>query len=173
MNVSYLRIIAPAIAFGMLAACSAGGGASSGSGNASHSSPTQSGGIDWASNGARACEQYLTPEFVAQIFEKPTGQIKRLAGWSCSYTGSAGAHIGITLQNAGVASFDAHQQFLVNPTPLAGVGDKAVFSALGIEAVKGDRMCSITLMPLSSSKLSGDALAHKLGEVCNKLFALP
>jgi hypothetical protein len=58
--------------------------------------------------------------------------------------------------------------------PLPGVGDKAVRSATGVEAVKGnDRMCGIDVMPPFGNKLSGDALAQKLGEICNKLFALP
>ena len=65
-------------------------------------------------------------------------------------------------------------KYLTDPVPVAGVGDKAVRTMLGIEAAKGaDRMCSIDVMPPFATKTSGEALAHKLGTICNQLFALP
>ena len=62
----------------------------------------------------------------------------------------------------------------INGTPLAGVGDKAVRTREdGVQAVKRDRICAIWVKPPFGNKLKGDAMAKKLGEVCNELFALP
>jgi hypothetical protein len=159
--------------FAAITACSPGNGSSGATNAASGSAPSAVAGSDWASNGATACEKFLTPDFVAQIFPKPEGHAKKLAGWSCSYETADFSNINITLMNAGAAAFEADQKNLSNPVPLSGVGDKAVNSMTGVEAVKGNRMCDIGVMPPFGNKLSGEALAHKLGEVCNKLFALP
>lgn len=43
----------------------------------------------------------------------------------------------------------------------------------GVRAVKGDRFCNIYVKPPFGNKIKGEAIAQKLGEVCNKLFALP
>ena len=42
-----------------------------------------------------------------------------------------------------------------------------------MQAVKGDHICTVYVKPPYGNKLKGDALALKLGEVCNKLFSLP
>jgi hypothetical protein len=128
----------------------------------------------WVANGASACEKYLTPDFVGQIFKNPAGQAKKRGVQGCGFETPDFASISITLAAGGPSVFDAHQKYLTNPVPLDGVGDKAVRTAAGIEAVKGqDRMCGIDVMPPFGNKLSGEALAKKLGEICNKLFALP
>ncbi|HWG09942.1 MAG TPA: hypothetical protein VN693_00375 [Rhodanobacteraceae bacterium] len=174
MKPSSTRIATPILLLA-LAACSQAGGNANGATTApgtTHANAASSGN-DWAGNGATACEKYLTPDFVAQIFSKPEGHAKKLAGWSCSYETSDFSNINITLMNAGPAAFEADQKNLSDPKPLSGVGDKAVNSMTGVEAVKGNRMCDIGVMPPFGNKLGGDALAHKLGEVCNKLFALP
>lgn len=46
---------------------------------------------------------------------------------------------------------------------------------IGIDAVKGnDRTCTIDVVgPPGSTQLAGEALARKLGEICNDLFGLP
>ena len=129
---------------------------------------------DWVANGATACEKYLTPEFVGQIFKNPAGQAKKRGVQGCGFETPDYASISITLTAGGPSVFDAHQKYLTNPVALDGVGDKAVRTASGIEAVKGqNRMCGIDVMPPFGNKLSGEALAKKLGEICNKLFALP
>jgi len=173
MNTALLRCIVVAGLLAAITACSQGNDSSGASSAASGSASTATSDSDWASNGATACEKFLTPDFVAQIFPKPEGHAKKLAGWSCSYETSDFSNINITLMNAGAAAFEADQKNLSNPVPLPGVGDKAVNSMTGVEAVKGNRMCDIGVMPPFGNKLSGDALAHKLGEICNKLFALP
>lgn len=128
-------------------------------------------GGEWTANGATACDTYLTPDFVGQVLKNPAGHSKKLGAQACSFESTDFSSINITLIAAGPAEFDAHQQYQTNPVPLPGVGDKAVRTPIGIEAVKGsDRMCSVDV---TGSKLSGEALAQKVGEVCNKLFALP
>ena len=130
----------------------------------------------WIANGATACDKYLTPDVVAAILSHPAGKTKRLSGQACTFeSNDSGGNISITLSNAGSAAFDQYQQYLVDPRPLAGVGDKASSSLTGIDAVKGnDRTCTIDAGGApGSTKLTGDALAQKLGEICNKLLALP
>ena len=137
---------------------------------------TKTGGGAWIANGATACEKYLTPGVVAEILTNPAGQSKTLSAQSCTYeTADNSGSISITLTNAGPSAFDAYQQYLADPVPLAGVGDKASRSIIGIDAVKGaDRSGSIDAGgPPGSTKLRGEALAQKLGAICNKLFALP
>lgn len=130
----------------------------------------------WTDHGATACDEYLTSAFVAGVLAHPTGKSKKLSPQSCTYqtTDNYGS-ISITLTGGGPAAFDQHQQFLADPVPLSGVGDKASRSIIGIEAVKGnDRTCAIdTVGPPGSLKLSGEPLARQLGTICNKLFALP
>ena len=131
-------------------------------------------GQDWVANGGTACEKYLTPDFVGQIFKNPAGHAKKLSAQGCSFETPDFASINITLTAGGPSVFDAHQKYLSNPVPLSGVGDKAVRTASGIEAVKGrNRMCGIDVMPPFGNKLSGEPLARKVGEICNELFALP
>ncbi|MEO6799572.1 MAG: hypothetical protein ABI178_06520 [Rhodanobacter sp.] len=155
------------------AACSQRGENASAAASGTGTTPVAgASGGEWASNGATACEKYLTADFVAQIFSKADGQAKRLSGWSCSYQ-TSGASIDITLIHGDVAAFEADQKNLSSPVPLSGVGDKAVNSATGVESVKGNRMCDIGVTPPFGNKLQGEALAQKLGEVCNTLFALP
>ena len=141
--------------------------------DASSASTTTSNSISWSSNGSTACAQYLTPEFVGQVFDKPTGESKRLSDWSCSYDTPGGSNISITLIDAGASSFDTDPN-AQGATPVSGIGDKAVRTTTGIEAYKSRHgICQIDVMPPFAVKLKGDALASELGEVCNKLFALP
>lgn len=178
-NQSMMRgIVVAGIAYAM-AACTHGASAS-GNGNdvaastAASATGTSANAHGWIANGATACNKYLTPGFVAQIFPKPDGHAKPLGAQGCSFETADFASINITLAAGGPAVFDAHQKYLTDPVPLSGVGDRAVRTATGIEAVKGnDRMCGVDVMPPFGNKLKGEALAHKIGEVCNKLFALP
>jgi hypothetical protein len=137
-------------------------------------SATPADGQLWINNGGDACTKYLTPDFVGQIFKNPAGHAKKLSAQGCSFETPDFASINITLTAGGPKAFEAHQKYLSNPVPLSGVGDKAVRTASGIEAVKGqNRMCGIDVLPPFGNKLSGEALARKLGEICNTLFALP
>lgn len=130
----------------------------------------------WTANGATACARFLKPEVTSALLTHPAGHPKTLSEQSCAYeTDDHSGSIGITLSGAGPDAFDHYQQFLVDPQPLPGVGDKASRSVTGIDAVKGsDRTCTIDAVgPPGATKLTGAALAQKLGAVCNALFALP
>jgi hypothetical protein len=130
----------------------------------------------WTDNGATACSTYLTQDVVSTILSNPAGGSKKLSVQSCTYnTTDSGGSITITLTNAGLPAFDKYQQYLVDPVPLAGVGDKASQSLIGIDAVKGaDRGCDIDAGGAPGSlKVHGAELGQKLGAICNQLFALP
>jgi len=176
-RIAFLRHAATACAVCVLAACSHGAPPAAQSGSATPSpggtaAPAAS--ANWTANGATACDRYLTPAVVAEILKNPAGHGKPTSAWSCAYETSDYGNINITLMAVGAAGLDAHLKYLADPTPLAGVGDKAVRTAIGIEAVKGaNRMCSIDAMPPFAMKVSGEALAQKLGAICNQLFALP
>jgi hypothetical protein len=131
-------------------------------------------GAPWIANGATACDTYLTAAVVADILKNPSGHTKKLSPQACAYETTDFANISITLIPGGTNSLDRHLQYLPDPVPLAGVGDKAVRTMLGVEAAKGaDRMCSIDVTPPFAATTSGEALAQKLGAICNQLFALP
>jgi hypothetical protein len=133
-------------------------------------------GNHWTDNGATACDTYLTHDLVSAVLTNPAGQSKKLSVQSCTYqTSDSGGSITITLTNAGLSAFDHYQQYLVNPVPLPGVGDKASQSIIGIDAAKGaDRGCDIDAGGAPGSlKLHGAELGQKLGAICNQLFALP
>ncbi|MGH6739466.1 MAG: hypothetical protein ACREDY_10650 [Bradyrhizobium sp.] len=128
----------------------------------------------WIANGGTACNRFLTPDVVGKIFKNPAGESKKSTEQGCRFETPDFAMISITLTAGGPAVLDAHMKYLDNPLPLSGVGDKAVRTRSGIEAVKGnDRMCGIDVMPPFGNKISGEALALELGAICNKLFALP
>jgi hypothetical protein len=136
--------------------------------------PASAPGSNWTANGATACDKFLTPDVVGAIFKNPAGHSKTTSAAGCIFETPDFASIAITLTPGGPVVFDAHQKYLSDPVPLSGVGDKAVRTATGIEAVRGsDRMCGIDVMPPFGNKLKGEALARKVGEVCNALFALP
>ena len=130
----------------------------------------------WIANGATACDTYLTPDVVKAVLTNPAGQSKKLSSQACTYEApDNGGGITITLSNAGPTVFDQYQQYLVNPVPLPGVGDKASQSIVGIDAVKGlDRMCTIDAGGAPGSlRVHGEELGKNLGAICNQLFALP
>ena len=175
-RIASFRHAATACAVCVLVACSHGTStpAQSGSTAPSPGGTAAPAANAWTANGATACDRYLTPAIVAEILKNPAGHSKPTSAWSCSYETSDDSSIGITLMAVGTAGLDAHLKYLVDPAPLAGVGDKAVRTAIGIEAAKGaNRTCSIDAIPPFAMKVSGEALAQKLGAICNQLFALP
>jgi hypothetical protein len=158
-----------------LAACAQGGSTSGTSRAPSTAAANAGAGSHWTDYGATACDTYLTPEVVAQILTNPEGRSRKLSAQACTYeSADHGGSITITLTSAGPDAFDHYQQYLVNPVPLPGVGDKASRSMIGIDAVKGnDRTCTIDAGGApGSTRLRGEALAQHLGAICNKLFAL-
>ncbi len=142
--------------------------------NGGRAAPSSATGAYWIANGATACDTYLTTAVVAGILKKPAGHTKKLSPQACAYETADFASISITLMGGGTTSLDLHMKYLVDPVPVAGIGDKAVRTMVGIEAAKGaDRMCSIDVTPPFATTTSGEALAQKLGAICNQLFALP
>ena len=140
--------------------------------------PTLAPSDPWVLNGATACAKYLTPEIITAVFGSTAGDNETTGPATCTFStahqpNSDYATISITLSSGGRDVFDADID-TVNGTPLSGVGDKAVrTNEDAVFAVKGDHLCKVYVKPPYGNKLTGDALALKLGEVCNKLFGLP
>lgn len=132
----------------------------------------------WVNNGASACGKYLTPDVTGAVFKSPAGQSHQSDSRSCTFEtahppNSDFSTINIYLRDGGADSFDMDPTTR-NGTPLQGVGDKAVRTLEdGVQAVKGARICSITVKPPFGNKIKGEAMAQELGQVCTKLFALP
>lgn len=161
-----------------LAACSrsasAGGNGDSPASSAG-AAPASNGG-QWIANGKTACDKYLTPDVTAKILANPAGQTNLRTAQGCRFEAAdGGGGISITLTNGGPAAFEAMRQYWANPVALAGVGDSAVRTMTGINAVKGrNRGCSIDAGGApGETKVTGEALAQELGKICNALFALP
>jgi hypothetical protein len=124
---------------------------------------------NWTANGATACERYLTPDVAAPIIGTHAGPAARLDADLC-HTGSIYIHLII-------ANLDVFRQEIPNIAfahPMTGVGDAAFWNQAGaLSAVKRpDRGCDISVVG-APPKIHDAALAQKLGEICNKLFALP
>jgi hypothetical protein len=128
-----------------------------------------SGGQSWIANGASACKKFLTPDVLAGILVKPDGSPTRIDGTSCN-TGP----VYITLMVKDVNVFKLELPRIIGVHMMSGVGDLAYWNQAGaISAVKGhDRGCDISVIG-GAPKIHDAALGLKLGEICNKLFALP
>jgi len=125
----------------------------------------------WTANGASACERFLTQEVEAAIVVGPTGHPERLDVNSCR----AGI-IYITLKVANIDVFRQELKMIVGVHTLSGIGDGAYWNEAGaMSAVKGhDRGCDISVIGAPGQmKIHNADLGQKLGEICNKLFALP
>ena len=129
------------------------------------------GGSVWIANGATACEKYLTPDVVAAILRTPAGHPRRLDVKSCN----AGM-IYIFLKVADIDVFRLEVPRIAGAHPISGIGDGAYWNEAGaLSAVKGhDRGCDISIIGAPGElKIHNAALGQKLGEICNKLFAIP
>jgi hypothetical protein len=138
---------------------------------ANASATGSSSGSNWIANGATACEKYLTSDVVAAILRIPADRPQRLDAHSC--------HAGIVYIDLKVADIDVFRRevpMIAGAHPMAGVGDGAYWNEAGaVSAVKGhDRGCDISIVGIPGQmKIHGAALGQKLGEICNRLFALP
>jgi len=143
-------------------------------------SPTSTQAGDWASNGATACTKLLTADFLKAILIHPSGKSEAQDGESCAFSADSGeTTIKIELyDHLTLEAWKAYNK-VDRPTAiaLAGVGDQAlrVENPVVIDAWKtGGRNCRVMLLAiLEQPKLTSDALAKKLGGICNQLFALP
>jgi|SRR6185437_7444727 len=125
---------------------------------------------DWIANGATACEKYLTPEFQSTVLQSPAGPAQRTNAYSCQ-NGS----LYITLKVKDVNDFRRELPMIAGVHQMSGVGDAAYWNEAGtVSAVKGhDRGCAVGVFLQQDAKIHNAELAEKLGEICNKLFALP
>lgn len=143
-------------------------------------SPASTQASDWTKNGATACTKLLTADFLKAILIHPSGTSEAQDGESCAFSADSGeTTIKIELyDHLTLEAWKAYNK-IDRPTAIAlsGVGDQAlrVDNPVVIDAwKKGDRNCRLMLMAfVEQPKLTGDALAKKLGGICNQLFALP
>ena len=135
--------------------------------DASASDNGKANGQGWTANGATACERFLTADVLTAILVKPVGPAVRLDATSCHTD-----NIYITLRVDSIEAFRLKLPRIAGTHPLAGVGDGAYWNGAGaLSAVKGhDRGCDIAV--IAGAKIHDEALGKKLGEICNKLFAL-
>ena len=134
-----------------------------------YAAPTN--GHGWTANGGTACQKYLTPDVVAEILGRAPGPAVQTDAASCN-TGS----IYINLLVADVDVFRLEIPRIYGAHPITGIGDAAFWNHAGaLSAVKGhERGCDISVIGEAyATKIHDEALARKLGEICNKLFALP
>ena len=127
-------------------------------------------GAAWINNGGTACEKYLTPEVMAAILRSPAVRPRRLDASSCN----AGP-IYITLKAADIDVFRQEIPGIFGAHPISGFGDAAFWNQAGaFSAVKGhDRGCDISVIDPGAPKIHNAELGQKLGDICNKLFAIP
>jgi len=129
-----------------------------------------SGSSVWIDNGATACEKYLTPDVVAVILRIPAGHPRRIDAHSCNV-----GPIYISLSVADIDVFRAELPRIFQAHPIGGIGDGAYWNGAGaLSAVKGhDRGCDISVIDPGAPKIHNAELGQKLGDICNKLFAIP
>jgi hypothetical protein len=128
-------------------------------------------GQSWVANGSSACERFLTPDILAAILIKPDGAATTIDANSCH---SGSVYISLTVNSVDIFKLELPR--IVGVNMLAGVGDLAYWNHAGAtSAVKGhDRACDISVLNAPYvAKVHDEALGKKLGEICNKLFALP
>lgn len=132
--------------------------------------PAAAGGGAWIDNGATACEKYLTPDVEATILRTPGGRPRRLDAHSCNV-----GPIYISLKVTDIDVFRQEISRIYGAHPISGFGDGAFWNEAGaFSAVKGhDRGCEISVIDPGAPKIHNAALGQKLGEICNKLFAIP
>ena len=152
-----------------LGACTQGASASAAEYMPADAPVAANSGNQWTANGASACEKYLTPDVVAAILLTPAGRPRQLGPNSCN-----AGNIYITLNVANIDTFRQELPMITGVHQMNGVGDGAYWNEAGaVSAVKGhDRGCDISVIG-GAPRIHGAALGQKLGEICNKLFALP
>ena len=126
-------------------------------------------GTSCTANSGSACERYLRPDVLAAILVAPAVPSQRIEADTC-HTGSI--YIQLTIANLDV--FKQELPPIVGAHSLDGVGDAAFWSQAGaLSAVKRPDCCCDINVVRPPTKIRDEARAHKLGEICNKLFALP
>ena len=124
----------------------------------------------WTANGAGACAKYFTPDFVGAVMGGPPKPAKVTSDSSC-----LSGMLYITLESTSAEHFRQQMPLIAATHPISGIGDVAFWNDAGtVSSAKGqDRGCNIGVFLPNQAKLQREALAQKLGTICNKLFALP
>jgi hypothetical protein len=168
------------IAWLAAAACSASG--SAGARNSSGSQGALAPRMATAPIGNACDRRLVTKDDVAGIFREPIARMKSLAtdgdAQSCAFETAGFASVTISLRpGLGNATVDtwASGRMPASATPLAGVGDRAVWSAdlEEVIATKHDLLCDIGVSGPPRASSSSDVVQKRLGDLCNKIFAHP
>jgi hypothetical protein len=122
-----------------------------------------------------ACDRkIIVAADVAPLFDEPITKEETLAGdaQTCTFTTTGFSLVHISIRpGLGDTSVDLVQSGKTNQTvtPLAGVGERAVWDPLlkEVEATKGNTLCDISFIGPATSKATSD----KVGALCNKIFA--
>ncbi|MEO7051122.1 MAG: hypothetical protein ABI128_05605 [Rhodanobacter sp.] len=180
-----LRWIALAIALCATTACSqtdSPSAAQTNAGSIASTQPQASSSSD--SDRPIDCSKILSSSDVsdlltAQVTMKKTGADNN----DCDFTVASGASITVAFATGSDGKF--RWKTASDPTlamvPMQGLGDKAMRRIMGegvdVVATKGDLLCWVTMLGTNSAsdtanitKLRGDALATRLGALCNKGF---
>jgi hypothetical protein len=135
----------------------------------------------WATNGASACKKFLTADFLSSILTHTSGDGEsRPDGHGCAWA-TNGDFASLLIELSDHVTADQweryNKEYRRGAIVVTGVGDRAVRTENPdrVSAWKhGDRTCNVMLTIVDDQpKLVGEALAKKLGGVCNQLFALP
>lgn len=124
----------------------------------------------WAANGGGACAKYFTPDFVGAVLGGSPQPAKVTSDSSC-----LSGMLFITLNSIGAAQFRRQMPLIAGTHPITGIGDVAYWNEAGtVSSAKGQgRGCVVGVLIAQQAKLQKEALAQKLGTICNALFALP
>ncbi len=131
------------------------------------------------------CSKILSSSDVSDLLTAPV-TMKKTGGDNndCDFTVASGASITVAFATGSDGKY--RWKSASDPTlamvPMQGLGDKAMRRVMGegvdVVATKGDLLCWVTMLGTNSAsdtanitKLRGDALAEKLGALCNKGFA--
>lgn len=178
------RWIALAIALCATAACSQTGSAPAAQTNASSIAPAQP--TDSSdSHRLLDCAKILSSSDVADLLTAPVTMKKTGGdGTDCNFTIASGASITVSFATGsdGRYRWKTASDPTLGMVPMPGLGDKAMKRSMSagvdVVATKGDVLCWATMVGTNSvkdtgniTKLRGDALATKIGELCNKGFS--
>jgi hypothetical protein len=124
----------------------------------------------WAANGGGACAKYFSPEFVGAVLGGSAEPAKVTSDSSC-----LSGMLYITLNSISAEQFRQQMPLIAGTHPISGIGDVAYWNEAGtVSSAKGQgRGCNIGVFIAQQAKLQKEALAQKLGTICNSLFALP
>ncbi len=124
----------------------------------------------WAANGGGACAKYFSPEFVGAVLGGSPEPAKVTSDSSC-----LSGMLYITLNSISAEQFRQQMPLIAFTHPISGIGDVAYWNEAGtVSSAKGQgRGCNIGVIVPQQAKLQKEALAQKLGTICNSLFALP